>query len=60
MYLPKLKRIELCASSSDKPNARRTYEGSKVAEVQAEPLDTAASLKATSLKIHLQQVEADV
>ena len=45
VYLPKLKRIELCASSSDKPNARRTYEGSKVAEVQAEPLDTAASLK---------------
>ncbi len=35
-------------------NARRTYEGSKVAEVQAEPLDTAASLS-DIIKIHLQQ-----
>src|SRR5260363_145059 len=38
------KRIELCASSSFRPSARNTYEGSSEAEVQAEPEDTATSL----------------
>ena len=41
---PKVKRIELCASSSLRPKARKTYEGSKLADVQAEPDDTAMSL----------------
>src|SRR6266545_3368908 len=39
-----VKRIELWASSSERPSARRTYEGSRLAEVQAEPEDTATSL----------------
>ena len=37
-------RIELWASSSLRPRARRTYEGSSEAEVQAEPEETARSL----------------
>ena len=41
---PRVKRIELCASSSLRPRARSTYEGSRLAEVHAEPDDTASSL----------------
>ena len=49
------------ASSSDRPRARSTYEGSRLAEVQAEPEDTAMSLIAmisdspsTKLKLTLR------
>src|SRR6266568_61370 len=41
---PIVKRMELWASSSERPSARRTYEGSRLAEVQAEPEETATSL----------------
>ena len=36
--------MEECAKSSPTPNARRTYEGSRLAEVQADPEETARSL----------------
>ena len=35
------KRIELWANSSSRPRARSTYDGSRLAEVQAEPEETA-------------------
>jgi hypothetical protein len=38
------KRIELCAMSSPTPIARSTWLGSRLADVQAEPEDTARSL----------------
>jgi len=41
---PMPKRREVCARPSSTPMARRTYEGSKDALVQAEPLDTAVLL----------------
>ena len=40
----RLKRIEECASSALAPRAAITYEGSSVADVQAEPDDRAVSL----------------
>src|SRR5690606_42062010 len=43
---PKLKRMELCANSSSRPRARNTYDGSKLADVHAEPDDTAKSFNA--------------
>ena len=58
---PTVKRIELCASSSLRPRARSTYEGSRLAEVQADPEETAMSLMAmmsdspsTKLKLTLR------
>src|SRR5580704_3496929 len=38
---PKLNRRLLSANRSSRPSARRTYEGSCVADVQADPVDTA-------------------
>lgn len=38
---PRPKRTELCDSSSVTLRARKTYEGSRVAEVHAEPDETA-------------------
>jgi len=38
--------IEECAKSSSAPIARKTYDGSREADVQALPLDRATSLRA--------------
>ena len=49
MKRPTLKRIELCANSSFRPKALKTKEGSKDADVQAEPDEIATSLRAINI-----------
>jgi len=57
--LPKENLIELCANSSFLPNALRTYEGSRLADVHADPEDTAI-LKPHNQRFTFNKIEADI